>query len=203
MRPTFSVHAQPLDTTPGFTLTMTEDGAPLTRQRFFEALRTAPAAADALAEAFTGLGLPAIAWETPPLSRLGAERPMVMLALAHPALARAEPDARPFADQIASGAGTFGVTRFQNFGKDAWLVVPCAPSKASAYAHLIPFLRTAPREQVQALFRSVGEVAAAHLAESDAPLWVSTAGMAVSWLHVRLDLRPKYYRTESLRSPSA
>jgi hypothetical protein len=26
-----------------------------------------------------------------------------------------------------------------------------------------------------------------------APVWVSTAGMGVSWLHVRLDNRPKYY----------
>jgi NADH:ubiquinone oxidoreductase subunit len=25
------------------------------------------------------------------------------------------------------------------------------------------------------------------------PVWLSTAGMGVAWLHVRLDDRPKYY----------
>ena len=26
------------------------------------------------------------------------------------------------------------------------------------------------------------------------PVWLSTAGLGVGWLHVRLDDRPKYYR---------
>ena len=29
---------------------------------------------------------------------------------------------------------------------------------------------------------------------SDPPVWLSTAGMGVSWLHLRLDSQPKYYR---------
>ena len=29
---------------------------------------------------------------------------------------------------------------------------------------------------------------------SASPLWLSTAGMGVSWLHLRLDSRPKNYR---------
>ena len=28
---------------------------------------------------------------------------------------------------------------------------------------------------------------------NDKPTWLSTAGMGVAWLHVRLDQRPKYY----------
>jgi hypothetical protein len=32
---------------------------------------------------------------------------------------------------------------------------------------------------------------------SASPLWLSTAGMGVSWLHLRLDSRPKYYRHRS------
>jgi hypothetical protein len=28
---------------------------------------------------------------------------------------------------------------------------------------------------------------------NEKPVWLSTAGGAVSWLHVRLDDRPKYY----------
>jgi hypothetical protein len=28
---------------------------------------------------------------------------------------------------------------------------------------------------------------------SDTPTWLSTAGLGVIWLHLRLDSRPKYY----------
>ena len=27
----------------------------------------------------------------------------------------------------------------------------------------------------------------------DRPVWLSTAGMGIAWLHIRLDDRPKYY----------
>lgn len=33
------------------------------------------------------------------------------------------------------------------------------------------------------------------------PVWLSTAGMGVSWLHVRLDARPKYYGFAAYREP--
>jgi len=36
---------------------------------------------------------------------------------------------------------------------------------------------------------------------SDRPLWISTAGMGVNWLHVRLDSRPKYYRHAPYKTP--
>ena len=32
------------------------------------------------------------------------------------------------------------------------------------------------------------------------PVWVSTAGAGVSWLHVRLDDRPKYYGYQPYRN---
>jgi hypothetical protein len=37
----------------------------------------------------------------------------------------------------------------------------------------------------------VGDAVARRL--SSAPLWLSTSGLGVAWLHVRLDERPKYY----------
>ncbi len=33
------------------------------------------------------------------------------------------------------------------------------------------------------------------------PVWLSTAGAGVSWLHVRLDTRPKYYHHGPYRQP--
>ena len=60
-----------------------------------------------------------------------------------------------------------------------------------AYGHLAAFVREAPREQVHALWARVGELVLERV--SNVPLWLSTAGGGVAWLHVRLDSRPKYY----------
>jgi len=74
---------------------------------------------------------------------------------------------------------------------DLVLVVPCPIGPPAAYAHLASFLRQAPVEQMHTLWEMVGEAVESRLGA--APVWVSTAGMGVSWLHVRLDDRPKYY----------
>ena len=60
------------------------------------------------------------------------------------------------------------------------------------------FLRDAPKTQVDAFWRSVGR--AMHDRVSSTPTWLSTAGMGVSWLHLRLDSRPKYYRHEPYKT---
>jgi len=35
---------------------------------------------------------------------------------------------------------------------------------------------------------------------SDRPTWLSTAGLGVYWLHLRLDSRPKYYRYQPYKA---
>lgn len=201
--PTFVLEPTPIADHAGASLLARRGGEPLSRGAFFENLRDERGLRTALTDAVLGLSLPAVAWETAPLSRASAHRPMVQLVLPHPALARAEADPRPFAEHIASGAGTDAVRWFENFGHDARLVVPCAPTPESRFGHLVTFLSTASEPQRDALWQLVGRLACEHLERSDVPVWVSTAGMAVSWLHVRLDLRPKYYRTDSLRRPDA
>ena len=47
------------------------------------------------------------------------------------------------------------------------------------------------KQQQHALWQSVGEAMARRVGAK--PVWLSTAGAGVSWLHVRLDDRPKYY----------
>ena len=36
---------------------------------------------------------------------------------------------------------------------------------------------------------------------SEKPLWLSTAGGGVAWLHLRIDSRPKYYSHRPYRDP--
>jgi hypothetical protein len=131
----------------------------------------------------------AFRWETPPISRATANRPFEFVLLDSPGLAR-NPDPRAFAEHF-SGVAPGGVVEFANLGKDAIMVVPCPNGPLSAYGHLGAFVRHAPEPQKHALWVLVGAAMQRRLGSK--PVWLSTAGAGVSWLHVRLDDRPKYY----------
>lgn len=130
-------------------------------------------------------------WETPPVTRETVDQVFECVVIESGALARLNPDAAPFSAQFTMRPSE-AVLTFPNLGGDAILVVPAALANADCYTHLARFLRQGPRAQVDALWRSVG--VAMHDRLSDAPTWLSTAGMGVSWLHIRLDAHPKYYR---------
>ena len=100
---------------------------------------------------------------------------------------RADRDA--YAEHFRGAEGP--VVTFANLGGDAILVVPCPIAAPSCYAHLADFVRLAPETQRDALWQAVGEAMARRIGTE--PVWLSTAGAAVAWLHVRLDNRPKYY----------
>jgi hypothetical protein len=131
----------------------------------------------------------AFRWETPPITTATASRPFEFVLLDSPGLA-STPDADAFVEHfrgIAEGA----VIEFPNLGRDAILVVPCPNGPRSAFGHLGAFVREAPESQRHALWERVG--AAMHRRLGTKPVWLSTAGAGVAWLHVRLDDRPKYY----------
>jgi hypothetical protein len=130
----------------------------------------------------------AFRWETPPLTAATADRPFEFVLLDSPGLAE-KPDAAAFAEHFRGPAG--GVVEFPNLGGDAILVVPCPGGPLSAYGHLGAFVRQAPEPQRHALWELVGAAMQRRLGAR--PVWLSTAGAGVSWLHVRLDDRPKYY----------
>jgi hypothetical protein len=131
----------------------------------------------------------AFRWETPPITTATANRPFEFVLLDSPGLA-SNPDAEAFAEHFRGGAPG-GVVEFPNLGKDAILVVPCPNGPLSAYGHLGGFVRQAPGPQKHALWQRVGAAMQRRLGTK--PVWLSTAGAGVSWLHVRLDDRPKYY----------
>jgi hypothetical protein len=130
----------------------------------------------------------AFRWETPCATTDTVMRPFESVVLDAPGLAR-HPDPEAFAEHFTRAEG--GVVSFANLGGDAILVVPCPVAEPSVYGHLAAFVRLAPEWQRQALWQSVGEAMARRVGVK--PVWLSTAGAGVSWLHVRLDDRPKYY----------
>ncbi len=143
-----------------------------------------------LAEAGTG----AIFWECREVQAGAAE----WVCLPARGLGEVPADHGPFASRFGGREG--GVAVFGNLSGDAVLVVP-EPVRADRegwldYGDLTRFLRHAPAEQQRALWTAAGGAVADRLG---GPLWISTAGMGVPWLHVRLDRRPKYYRCAAYR----
>jgi hypothetical protein len=136
----------------------------------------------------------AFRWEAPGVTAATLSRPFECVVLDSPALAR-RPDPHAFAEQFTSEA----VVTFPNLGGDAVLVVPCPVADHSAYGHLAAFVRHSPESQRDALWQAVGDAMAVRV--GDRPVWLSTAGAGVSWLHVRLDDRPKYYGFAEYRVP--
>jgi hypothetical protein len=131
----------------------------------------------------------AFRWETPPITTMAANRPFEFVLLDSPGLA-GSPEPVAFAEHFRDAAEG-GVVEFANLGKDAILVVPCPCGPVSAYGHIGALVRNAPEPHRHALWRLVGTAMQRRLGARS--VWLSTAGAGVSWLHVRLDDRPKYY----------
>jgi len=131
----------------------------------------------------------AFRWETPPITIHTVGRPFEFVTLDSPGLAR-DPDPDAFAEHFDSSVGK-AVVEFSNLGGDATMIVPSPSGPPAAYGHLAAFVRQAPLPQRHSLWTLVGQATQRRL--SAKPVWLSTAGAGVSWLHVRLDDRPKYY----------
>lgn len=130
----------------------------------------------------------AFRWETPAVTTATVSIPFECVVLDSPGLAR-RPDPNAFSQYFHDDGDDIAV--FTSLSKDATLIVPQPVAAPSAYGHLAAFVRLAPLSQRQSLWRSVGENLGRIM--GDQPVWLSTAGGGVSWLHVRLDNRPKYY----------
>jgi len=129
-------------------------------------------------------------WEMPAVTRSTRNRDFECVLLDAPTLVR-RVDPAAFANQFQAAKSDESVIAFPNLSGDAMMIVPKPLGPKSAYGHLASFLRGAPEEQSEELWSMVGRTLASRL--DDKPVWLSTAGMGVSWLHVRLDSRPKYY----------
>lgn len=134
----------------------------------------------------------AFRWETPPVTTSTIDRDFEFVLLKCDTLERPV-DRFSFAEHFS----TSDVVTIPNLSGDAILVVPCPVADDRCYGHIAAFVRNAPEHQVQAMWKEVARAMTDRLSQT--PVWLSTAGMGVSWLHVRLDNRPKYYGHETYR----
>lgn len=102
-------------------------------------------------------------------------------------LERIDPEA--FAEHFRSDKYA---VQFESLGRDATLIAPCPRDREASYAHLAAFVRSASPDAAVELWQLVASAMNSRL--GDQPIWLSTAGLGVYWLHVRIDTRPKYYR---------
>lgn len=170
---------------------MAADGSTMSYAQVIECWRSDPDFAAFFSAELACSAFDAFLWETPPLTRLTVDRTFECVLVDSPALARATPDATAFAEHFVAGAGPV-IVNFDNLGKDARLIAPCPLQPVTACTHLAAFLRQAPASATVQLWREVSVAVARALSER--PLWISTCGLGVYWLHVRLDGFPKYYR---------
>ncbi len=167
-----------------------EGDACMSFRRFFGLLETSGEFTDWYSETLAAFEADAFYWELPSLTIPTIDDDAEFVLIEAPTLAGMPVERAPFAAYFEE-APDEDVIVFPNLGGDAVLVVPCPRAPDEHYAHLAAFLRNAPKEQVRALWRRTAREMLRSIGER--PVWLSTAGGGVAWLHIRLDSRPKYY----------
>jgi len=166
-------------------------------RRLFDLLAADADFADWFSATLADFGGTAFYWELPPLTEATIGNDAEFVLIKAPMLKRYPPERTPFADYFARATGE-DVTVFRNLGGDATLIVPCPRGPDENYPHLAAFLRNAERRQVRAFWRRTAKELLGRIGTR--PVWLSTAGGGVAWLHARLDSRPKYYSHQPYRA---
>ena len=132
----------------------------------------------------------AFRWETPPLTTSRVNRPFEFVLVNNPYLDM-DPEPEVFSPYFSGVEASVQVLPILNLGKTATMIVPRQIVEARAYTHVAAFVRKAPSAQIHALWECVAATVRKELSKK--PLWLSTAGGGVAWLHVRIEAIPKYY----------
>ena len=177
-------------------------GAPLSFRELINSLENDTEFAIWFSEMLTDNDYAAYFLEFPPLTNDVLENAAELVLIDSPLLARLPSNPTPFEPQFARQPDA-DVISFPNLGGDALLVAPAQRGAIENYPHLAAFLRKAPEDQIALFWKITAGVVRNNL--SDSPRWLSTAGLGVAWLHMRLDTWPKYYsyapyKAESFRS---
>jgi hypothetical protein len=146
-------------------------------------------------------------FECEPFSSQDPEAPFRFAIIPARPGTRHRPDPGPFLAYIE--ATTAAVVAFPNLEHDATLVIPTInPATYRSrtfpnYLSLVQFMRRADVLTISAFWTTVAEQVLELAAHSCAPLWLSTSGLAVHWLHMRISSAPNYYTLAALVAPPA
>jgi hypothetical protein len=175
----------------GVLLRLFNDDSPLSFSDYFTALSDDMSFITWYTELLAGSNLISFFWEHPPLTVAAMELPAEFVLTDAPSLTGLRANQATFSNQF-EGASPDSILVFDNLGGDATLVVPHTPDDTRNCAHISPFVRAASAKLVCEFWQTVAQTVIDSVSEQ--PLWLSTSGLGVSWLHVRLDSQPKYYQ---------
>ena len=136
-------------------------------------------------------------WETPSLTTETVSQVLEFVLINSPGFCKRKTDPVPFSEKFKDANGEDIIT-FDNIRGDATMIVPTPQANETAYGHLAAFVRNAPKMQKDSLWQVVGKTVRDQI--SNDPIWLSTAGGGVAWLHVRIDSTPKYYNYTPYRN---
>lgn len=139
-------------------------------------------------------GYEAFFWEHPPVTHKTLDQLYECNLINSPILAGKNPDLQSFGKYFRDDKE---VVSFMNLGGDAELIAPCPTQDYPGYAHIGEFLRNAPEKQIEKFWKLTAQRMIN--ATGGKPKWLSTSGLGVFWLHVRIDSRPKYYQTDEYK----
>ncbi|MEI9929988.1 MAG: hypothetical protein WDM89_05365 [Rhizomicrobium sp.] len=175
----------------GEILTLAKGKKPLSVRGVIALWRDNEAFQDFFAETLGASPYEAFFWETPPTASASLDNAFECAIISSDMLAWLRANDEDFADHFS---GPDLIAAFDNLGHTARLIAPRRIADVRCYGHIAAFVRLGPREQQRALFRCLALEIERRLASSPDRFWVSTAGLGVPWLHLRLDRRPKYYQ---------
>jgi hypothetical protein len=136
-------------------------------------------------------------WEHPRLNKSTADQAYECVITQTDAFSTRTANFGPFSRAVSPGKR---ISIFPNLSGEALLVVPNQSDKISFNGRdLISFLHTAPDDLVHDLWKIIGQETATAIS-SEAPFqYLSTHGLGVLWLHVRLEQGPRYYHHRPYR----
>ena len=185
----FRAEVEPVPGGQRFRLLERRDALPV--GRFLEYLENCEAFRHWYTRLLVDTGLDGFFWELPPFTTDSMNDPIEFVLIQSLFLSSLQAERGPFEEHFRANVGE-NVIAFQNLGGDALLIVPTPIDPEEIYPHFATFLKNGPAEQVDALWRETARQARQIIGPR--PRWLSTAGLGVSWVHLRLDTRPKYYR---------
>jgi hypothetical protein len=187
----FESTTEKLDSDHAVKYCLIEDGVPLTYAKVLNLWQFDRSFRSYFTSLLANSSFSAYRWETPPISDHSITRYFEFVLLNSPEFISRSTDSKAYSAYFTRDDIDCGIVTFGNLSRDATLIVPSPRGANNTYGHLAAFIRHAPESQVDALWRVVGTTVANRV--SPVPLWLSTAGGGVAWLHIRLDSRPKYY----------
>lgn len=164
---------------------------------FFEVVRYLgyPAFSLSYSNCVLQLGFEDFFWEHPAVTLENLDQPYEVSIVPTTAFTGRAPNYSPFQRKFDLGQSN---SVFENLSGSAILVVPnpdVGQRGEKDYGSFSRFLQNAEDEKVVSLFKVLSDTWLEQLQRGSDYKYVSTHGLGVIWLHVRLDQRPKYYHT--------